>query len=116
MVHGGADALMLMDTAFFAKHRPAAPGAGAPASAADHGGYRRHYAEAGSLLAYGATVADLCQRSAVFVDKILKGTKPADLPVERADKFYLVVNLKTAEALGLTLPPTFLSRADEVIK
>jgi putative ABC transport system substrate-binding protein len=61
-------------------------------------------------------VALLCQRSAVFVDKILKGASPADLPVERADTFSLVVNLKTAEALGLTLPPTFLYRADEVIR
>lgn len=74
------------------------------------------YTAGGILLAYGADSADLCQRSAVFVDKILKGTKPADLPVEPAYKFSLVVNLKTAEALGLTLPPTFLYRADEVIK
>jgi ABC-type uncharacterized transport system substrate-binding protein len=68
----------------------------------------RHFAEAGSLLAYGAYVYELCQRSAVFVDKILKGAKPADLSVERAYKIYLSVNLKTAEALGLTLSPVFL--------
>ncbi len=76
----------------------------------------RHYAKAGCLLAYGADARDLCQRSAVFVDKILKGARPADLPVESAHKLYLDVNLKTAEALGLTFPATFLFRADEVIR
>ena len=75
-----------------------------------------HYAEAGCLLTSGAVADDLRQRSAVFVDKILKGAKPATLPVESGYKFYLIVNLKTAEALGLTLPPTFLHQADEVIK
>jgi putative tryptophan/tyrosine transport system substrate-binding protein len=75
-----------------------------------------HYAEAGCLLTYGAAADDLCQRSAVFVDKILKGARPADLPVEQGYKLYLDVNLKTAEALGLTLSPLFLFRADEVIK
>jgi putative ABC transport system substrate-binding protein len=68
------------------------------------------------LLAYGANPNDLCQRSAVFIDKILQGAKPADLPVELGYKFYLSVNLKTAETLSLTLPPTFLHQADEVIK
>ena len=76
----------------------------------------RHFAEAGSLLAYGAYVGEMCQRSATFVDKILKGAKPADLPVEQSDKFSLSVNLKTAEALGLTLAPLFLARADEVFR
>jgi putative ABC transport system substrate-binding protein len=76
----------------------------------------RHYAQAGCLLAYGAYADELCQRSAVFVDKLLKGAKPADLPVERGYKLYLDVNLKTAEALGLTLSPLFLSRADEVLR
>jgi ABC-type uncharacterized transport system substrate-binding protein len=76
----------------------------------------RHYAKAGCLLAYGAFADELCQRSAVFVDQILKGAKPADLPVERGYKLYLDVNLKTAETLGLTLPPLFLFRVDEVIK
>jgi putative ABC transport system substrate-binding protein len=77
--------------------------------------YGRHFAEAGSLVAYGADPRELCQRSAVFVHKILHDAKPADLPIERAT-FKLVVNLKTAEALGVTVPPTFLFRADEVIK
>jgi putative tryptophan/tyrosine transport system substrate-binding protein len=76
----------------------------------------RFFAEAGSLLAHGAEVRELCQRSAIFVDKVLKGAKPATLPVEGAYKFYPVVNLKTAEALGLTLSPQFLFQADEVLK
>jgi putative ABC transport system substrate-binding protein len=115
MVQGGANALIMMDTAFFVKHRPRLLALAARDRLPTISG-TRGFAEAGSLLAYGAHVADLCQRSAVLTDKILKGATPADLPVERADTFYLVVNLKTAEALGLTLSPTFLYRADEVIK
>src|SRR3954447_21527751 len=76
----------------------------------------REYAEAGLLLTYGTDLPDLFRRSAVFVDKIFKGAKPADLPVEQPIKYELVLNLKTAKALGLTLPPTLLSRADEVIE
>jgi putative ABC transport system substrate-binding protein len=115
MAQGGANALIMMDTAFFVKHRPQLLALAARYRLPTISG-TRGFAEAGSLLAYGARVADLCQRSTVLMDKILKGATPADLPVERADTFYLVVNLKTAEALGLTLPPTFLYRADEVIK
>ena len=115
MVQGRAEALMIMDVPVFARNRhrllelarlhrlPTISGT-------------RFFAEAGSLLAYGANVYDLCRRSAVYVDKILKGTKPADLPVEQSMRFELVINLKTAKALGLTIPPSILLRADEVLQ
>ena len=114
MVTGRAEALLLSDdfmvssqatriAAFALEHRLPTMGVG-------------QFAQAGGLLAYSSDYTDMFRRAAAYVDKILKEAKPADLPVERADKLFLVVNLKTAKALGLTLTPTFLFRADEVIQ
>ena len=90
------------------------------ALAVEHGlptmGYSREYPKAGALISYGPNDAEKTRRSVALVDKVLKGAKPADLPVEQPNRFELVINLKTAKALGLTIPPSLLTRADEVIE
>jgi len=115
IIEGGAEALMFEGPlfsgntlqrilAFASRHRLPTVSGG------------RNYTTAGVLLGYGMAAYDQCHRSAVFVDKILKGAKPADLPVERAYKFELIVNLQAAKALGLTIPPAVLFQANEVIQ
>jgi putative ABC transport system substrate-binding protein len=110
-----ADAAFVLDDASFIATRAAMAAAAARHRLPLICGFRE-MAEAGCLFSYSVSLKDTWYRSASFVDKILKGAKPSDLPVQQATKFELVINLKTAKALGLEVPPTLLARADEVIE
>jgi putative ABC transport system substrate-binding protein len=111
----GADGLLQLDSSFFTTHR---------ARLAELAARNRlpaiytqsDFVEAGGLMSYGAQIPDLFRRAATYVDRILKGAKPADLPVEQPTKFDLVINIRTAKALGLAIPPSLLQRADQVIE
>ena len=110
-----AEALIVLASPFFGAHRVPLVELAAkyrlPAMYPERG-----FVDAGGLMSYGPNPWDLFRRAATYVDKILKGAKPADLPVEQPTKFELVINLRTAKALGLTIPPSVLARADEVIE
>ena len=109
-----AQALYLLESFFFHTHRLTLAKLAREARLPAYGS--RAFVEAGGLMSYGANYADQVRRSAGYVDKILKGSKPGDLPIEQPTKFDLVVNLKTAKALGITIPESILLRADEVIR
>jgi putative ABC transport system substrate-binding protein len=115
MTHGRAQALLILADGMFFAHR---------GRLADLAVVHRlptmfatkEYAQAGGLMTYGPSYPDLFRRAAIYVDKIFRGAKPADLPVEQATKFELIINLKTAKTLSLTIPQSLLQRADQVIE
>jgi putative tryptophan/tyrosine transport system substrate-binding protein len=115
IIRGSARSLIVLSSPMFASHRSRIADLAAksrlPAIYPDS-----NYVEAGGLMSYGPNLSEQYRRVVVYVDKILKGAKPADLPVERPMKFELVINLKTAKQIGLTIPPNVLARADKVIK
>jgi ABC-type uncharacterized transport system substrate-binding protein len=115
MMRARAGALMVLGSVMFSSERSRLAGLAAksrlPALYS-----MKEYVDAGGLMSYGPNQADLNRHVAIYIDKILKGAKPADLPIEQPTKFELVVNLKTANVLGLTIPKDVLLRADEVIK
>jgi putative ABC transport system substrate-binding protein len=110
-----ADGLLVLRDAAFRTQRDQIAALAAKGRLPTVYGLKEH-AEAGGLMAYGANVPQMYRRAATYVDKILKGAKPADLPVEQPTRFELVINLKTAKSLGLTIPPALLGQADEVIQ
>ncbi len=110
----GASALIQLDDVIFTSHRKQVVELAVKHQLAAMYGFRE-FVDAGGLMAYGPDYPDLYRRAATYLDKIFKGAKPADLPVEQPTKFEFVINLKTARALGLTIPPSVLARADEVI-
>ena len=111
----GAGGLLQLDGALFTTHRTRLAELAVRSRLPAVYGFREH-AEAGGLVSYGVDLPDLYRRAAIYVDKIVKGTKPADLPVQQPTKFELVINLKTAKALDLTIPQSLLLRADQVIQ
>ena len=115
MIRERAGALLILsDAIFFTQRRQIAELAAKERLPSIIG--TRDYPDAGGLMAYGPNFLDLERRAATFVDRILKGAKPGDLPVEQPTKFELIINLKTAKALGLTIPHSLLLRADRVIQ
>jgi putative ABC transport system substrate-binding protein len=115
MARERAEALLVEASATFLVHRTRVAELAAKGRLPTMNNFRE-MVEAGGLMAYGVNMTDFIGRSAVYVDKILKGAKPADLPVEQPTKFELVINLKTAKAIGVTIPQSVLARADEVIQ
>jgi putative ABC transport system substrate-binding protein len=115
MRKGRADALIVLSDALFTNQRTRIVGLAAKSRLPAVYDVRQ-FPESGGLMSYGPSISDLYRRAAIYVDKILKGAKPADLPIEQPTKFELVINLKTARALGLTIPQSLLLRADEVIQ
>jgi putative ABC transport system substrate-binding protein len=115
MTRERASAVIVLVDAMFVDHRKRIAELAAKSRLPTVYGLTDHV-EAGGLIAYGANVADLYRRAAVYVDKILKGAKPADLPVEQPTKFEFIINLKAAKQIGLTIPQSVLFRADKVIK
>jgi putative ABC transport system substrate-binding protein len=115
MTRGRAEALIAFSDPLFVLHRRRIADLAAknhlPAVYAS-----REVVDAGGLMFYGPSISDMFRRAAVYVDKILKGAKPADLPMEQPTRFELIINLKTVKALGLTIPQSLLRRADEIIR
>jgi putative ABC transport system substrate-binding protein len=114
MISGHANALMVLSTPVFAAERRRLAELAIQNRLPAVYSFRE-YVDAGGLMSYGPNLADLSRRAATYVDKILKGVKPGDLPVEQPTKFELVINLKTAKVLGLAIPPSVIALADDVI-